>query len=441
MSLSRRQFIKTAGIATIGATLPRTSVLGSKAMWSSNSNTLKVGLIGCGGRGTAAAGEALNADPNVIITAMADAFDDRLQESYNKLKEKYKDKVQVSKENQFVGLDAYQKLIDTDVDVVLLVAPTAFRPDHLEAAVKANKHIFAEKPFAVDAPGIRRVMKTVEEAKRKNLSLVSGFCWRYHYPKRQVFQKVLDGQIGNILTADAFNNTTELWYKERQKGWTDMEYQLRNWLYYNWLSGDHIVEQAIHSIDMLQWAMSDIAPISVVGSGGRQKRTDPKFGNIYDHFALTYTYPSGAKAYFSCRQQNNTSPSYGLDLVGSDGDLIVNNRTGVHEIKGRRPYKYEDATKFTDDKSYENKEVSRGMYQQEHDELFASIRSGKPINDGEWMTRSNLVAIAGRMAAYTGQTILIEDALASEEVLFPRNLSWNTKHDIPIAIPGITEFK
>ena len=441
MSLSRRQFIKTAGIATIGATLPRTSVLGSKAMWSSNSNTLKVGLIGCGGRGTAAAGEALNADPNVIITAMADAFDDRLQESYNKLKEKYKDKVQVSKENQFVGLDAYQKLIDTDVDVVLLVAPTAFRPDHLEAAVKANKHVFAEKPFAVDAPGIRRVIKTVEEAKKKNLSLVSGFCWRYHYPKRQVFQKVLDGQIGNILTADAFNNTTELWYKERQKGWTDMEYQLRNWLYYNWLSGDHIVEQAIHSIDMLQWAMSDIAPISVVGSGGRQKRTDPKFGNIYDHFALTYTYPSGAKAYFSCRQQNNTSPSYGLELVGSDGDLIVNNRTGVHEIKGRRPYKYEDATKFTDDKSYENKEVSRGMYQQEHDELFASIRSGKPINDGEWMTRSNLVAIAGRMAAYTGQTILIEDALASEEVLFPRNLSWNTKHDIPIAIPGITEFK
>ena len=441
MSLSRRQFIKTAGIATIGATLPRTSVLGSKAMWSSNSNTLKVGLIGCGGRGTAAAGEALNADPNVIITAMADAFDDRLQESYNKLKEKYKDKVQVSKENQFVGLDAYQKLIDTDVDVVLLVAPTAFRPDHLEAAVKANKHIFAEKPFAVDAPGIRRVMKTVEESKRKNLSLVSGFCWRYHYPKRQVFQKVLDGQIGNILTADAFNNTTELWYKERQKGWTDMEYQLRNWLYYNWLSGDHIVEQAIHSIDMLQWAMSDVAPISVVGSGGRQKRTDPKFGNIYDHFALTYTYPSGAKAYFSCRQQNNTSPSYGLDLVGSDGDLIVNNRTGVHEIKGRRPYKYEDATKFTDDKSYENKEVSRGMYQQEHDELFASIRSGKPINDGEWMTRSNLVALAGRMAAYTGQTILIEDALASEEVLFPSNLSWNTKHEIPIAIPGITEFK
>ena len=441
MSLSRRQFIKTAGIATIGATLPGTSMLGSKAMWSSNSNTLKVGLIGCGGRGTAAAGEALNADPNVIITAMADAFDDRLQESYNKLKEKYKDKVQVSKENQFVGLDAYQKLIDTDVDVVLLVAPTAFRPDHLEAAVKANKHVFAEKPFAVDAPGIRRVMKTVEEAKKKNLSLVSGFCWRYHYPKRQVFKKVLDGQIGNILTADAFNNTTELWYKERQKGWTDMEYQLRNWLYYNWLSGDHIVEQAIHSIDMLQWAMSDIAPISVVGSGGRQKRTDPKFGNIYDHFALTYTYPSGAKAYFSCRQQNNTSPSYGLELVGSDGDLIVNNRTGVHEIKGRRPYKYEDATKFTDDKSYENKEVSRGMYQQEHDELFASIRSGKPINDGEWMTRSNLVAIAGRMAAYTGQTILIEDALASEEVLFPRNLSWNTKHDIPIAIPGITEFK
>ena len=441
MNFSRRNFLKTAGIVTIGSTLPGTSIFGSNSVWTSNSNTLKVGLIGCGGRGTAAAGEAINADPNVIITAMADAFGDRLQESYNKLKEKYNDKVQVPKQNQFVGLDAYQKLIDSDVDVVLLVAPTAFRPDHIEAAVKANKHIFAEKPYAVDAPGLRRVMAAAEEAKRKNLSLVSGFCWRYHLPKREIYKKVLGGQIGNILSADAFNNTTELWYKERNKGETDMQHKMRNWLYYNWISGDHIVEQAIHSIDMLQWAMGDVAPISVVGSGGRQKRTDPKFGNIYDHFALRFTYPDGMTAHFSCRQQNNTSPTYGLNLVGSDGDCTIDNRTGVHEIKGRKPWKYEDSTKFTDDKSYESKEVSRGMYQQEHDELFASIRSGKPMNDGEWMTRTNLVALAGRAAGYTGQTILIKDVLASNEELFPRNLTEDTKYDVPIAIPGITEFK
>jgi len=439
MSFSRRQFIKTAGLVTIGSTLPEISVLGSNAVWASNSNTLKVGLIGCGDRGTAAAGEALNADPNVILTAMADAFDDRLQSSYNTLKEKYKDKVQVSKENQFVGLDAYQKLIDTDVDVVLLVAPTAFRPDHFEAAVKANKHIFAEKPYAVDAPGLRRVMAASEEAKSKNLSIVSGFCWRYHFPKRETYKRVLNGQIGNILTAETTYNTGELWYKERQKGWTDMQYKLRNWYYYNWLSGDHIVEQAIHSLDMLQWAMGDVAPVSVVGSGGRQKRTDPKFGNIYDHFALTYTYPSGAKAYFSCRQQANTIPSYALELVGSDGDCIIDNRTGLHEIVGRKPWKYEDDTKFTDENAYK-KTNERSMYQQEHDELFASIRANKPMNDGEWMTRSNLVALAGRMAGYTGQEVSIEAALASEEVLFPKNMSWNTKYDIPIAVPGITKL-
>ena len=441
MSLSRRQFIKTAGIVTIGSTLPGTSALSSNAIWTSNSDTLKVGLIGCGDRGTAAAGEAINADPNVILTAMADAFDDRLQTSYNTLKEKFKDKVQVPKENQFVGLDAYQKLIDSDVDVVLLVAPTAFRPDHIEAAVKANKHIFAEKPYAVDAPGLRRVMASAKEAERKNLSLVSGFCWRYHLPKREIYEKVLNGQIGNILSTRTTYDTEELWYKDRQKGWTDMQYKLRNWYYYNWLSGDHIIEQAIHSIDLMQWGMNDVAPISVVGSGGRQKRTDPKFGNIYDHFALTYTYPNGTKGYFSSRQQANTTPSYLTEFVGSDGDCIIDNRTGLHEIKGRRPWKYEDETKFTDDKSYESKEVSRGMYQQEHDELFASIRANKPINDGEWMTRSTLVALAGRMAGYTGKEVLIEDALASEEVFFPKNMTWDTKYDIPIAIPGITKFK
>lgn len=440
MSLSRRQFIKTAGIVTIGSTLSGTSALSSNAVWTSNSDTLKVGLIGCGDRGTAAAGEALNADPNVILTALGDAFDDRLQTSYNTLKEKFKDKIQVPKENQFVGLDAYQKVIDSDVDVVLLTAPTAFRPDHIEAAVKANKHIFAEKPYAVDAPGLRRVIAAAKEAERKKLSLVSGFCWRYHLPKRETYEKVLNGQIGNILTAETTYNTGELWYKERQKDWTDMEYQLRNWYYYNWLSGDHIIEQAIHSLDMLQWAMGDVAPLNVVGSGGRQKRTDPKFGNVYDHFALTYEYPNGAKAYFSCRQQADTSPAYGLELVGSDGNCVIDNRTGLHEIKGRRPWKYEDSTKFTDENAYK-KTDSRSMYQQEHDELFASIRANKPINDGEWMTRSNLVALAGRMAGYTGQKISIEDALASEETFFPKNLSWDTKYDIPIAIPGITEFK
>lgn len=443
MQFSRRNFIKAAGIATVGSIIPSENIFAntpSKPSWAGNSDTLKIGLIGCGGRGSGAAEEALNADPNVVLVAMADAFGDNLDTSYKKLKEKYPQKVQVTDKTKYVGLDAYQKLIDSDVDVVLLAAPPVFRPDHLEYAVNAGKHVFCEKPFAVDAPGLRKVIMVAQKAKEKNTSLVSGFCWRYHLPKRETFNRVLDGQIGEILTAEATYNTGELWYKERQPGWSDMEYQLRNWLYYNWLSGDHIVEQAIHSIDMLQWGMGDALPISVSGSGGRQKRTDKKFGNIYDHFAVTYEYPNGAKAYFCSRQQNGTSPSYGVEFVGKDGECIVDCRTGAHVIKGKNPWTYSDETKFTDENAYK-KSKSRGMYQQEHDELFASIRNNNPINDGEWMTRSNLVALAGRMAAYTGQTISCEQALCSMDDIGPEVIAWETKYDLPIAIPGITPFK
>lgn len=434
MDLSRRQFTKIAGLATVG------TVISSNAVWAANSDTLKVGLIGCGGRGTGAAEQALNADPNVVLYGMADAFSDHLEESYNSLKQKFGEKVQVADNKKFVGFDAFQKLIDSDVDVVLLATPPAFRPEHLEAAVNAGKHIFCEKPFAVDAPGLRRVMIAAKKAQDKQLSLVSGFCWRYHIPKRETFSRVLDGQIGEVLAAEATYNTGELWYKERQKGWSDMEYQLRNWLYYNWLSGDHIIEQAIHSIDMLSWAMGDEAPVKVSGTGGRQKRTDKKYGNVFDHFGITYEYANGTKAHVFCRQQTGTTPSYAVDLVGKDGRCLVDCRTGLHEITGKNPWKYDDDTKFTDANAYKKTKV-KNMYQQEHDELFASIRAGNPMNDGEWMTRTNLLAMAGRMAAYTGETISYEQALSSMDMLFPGKISWNTKYDIPVAVPGITKFK
>lgn len=440
MNYSRRQFIKTAGLATAGTVLATRSSFGSNSIWTANSNTLKVGLIGCGGRGTGAAGEALSADPNVIITAMADAFEDHLQISFNSLKEKYGNKVQVPDSNKFVGLDAYQKLIDSDVDVVLLAAPPCFRPRHLEAAVNANKHIFCEKPFAVDVPGLRSVMEATKKAKAKNLSLVSGFCWRYHQPKRDTFSRVLNGQIGEILGGEATYNTGELWFKERQRGWSDMEYKLRNWLYYSWLSGDHLVEQAIHSVDMFSWAMGDKAPLKISATGGRQKRTDPKFGNVYDHFGITYEYGNGVKIYLFCRQQNGTTPSYAVELTGKDGRCYVDCRTGEHRITGKNAWDLADATKFTDADAYKETEV-RGMYQVEHDELFASIRANKPMNDGEWMTRSNLLALAGRMAAYSGQAITFDQALNSKEILFPENISWDTRYDISIAVPGVTEFK
>lgn len=435
MNYSRRKFLKTAGLTTIAGVAATNYALGSNSIWTLNSQTLRVGLVGCGGRGTAAAIEALNADPNVVLYAMADAFEDQLEQSLATLQEQFSDKVKVNKRRQFVGLDAYKQLLEEDVDVVLLAAPPAFRPDHLEATVNAGKHVFCEKPFAVDGPGLRRVMESAKQAQAKNLSLVSGFCWRYHMPKRETFGRVQNGQIGNILSAESTYNTGELWYKERQPQWTDFEYQLRNWLYYNWLSGDHIIEQAIHSLDMMQWALGDKLPVSVVGSGGRQKRVDPKFGNVYDHFAVVYQYDDGTKAYFSCRQQNDTEPSYMVELVGDEGRCIVDCRTGGHDIIGKNPWKYDDTTKFTDENAYKESS-SRSMYQQEHDELFASIRAGKPMNDGDWMTKSNLVALAGRMAGYTGQAVSLQDALASDEVLFPGNVSWDTKYDVPVAIPG-----
>ncbi len=440
MKYSRRNFLKVAGAATISSMIPATPTISAESSRSTHSNTLKVGLIGCGGRGSGATEEALNADPNVVLTAMADVFDDQLETSYRRLKEKFPQKVQVSPDKKFIGLDAYQKLIDSDVDVVLLAAPPAFRPDHLEYAVNAGKHLFCEKPFAVDGPGLRRVIMATQKAREKHLSLVSGFCWRYHLPKRETFNRIINGQIGEILTVEATYNTGELWFKERRDGWSDMEYKLRNWLYYNWLSGDHIIEQAIHSLDMLQWGMGDTLPVRATGSGGRQKRVDKKFGNVYDHFAVTYEYPNGTKAYFSCRQQNGTSPSYGVEFVGTDGKCIVDCRTGVHEIKGSHPWIYQDETKFTDENAYQ-KAKSRGMYQLEHDELFASIRNNQPINDGDWMTRSNLIALTGRIAAYTGQTITCEQALCSTEALFPGPVSWETTYDLPIAIPGVSSFK
>lgn len=436
MNYSRRNFLKAAGITTIAGMAATHHLLGANPAWTGSTNTLKIGLVGCGGRGTAAAVEALNADPNVVLTAMADAFADQLDASYQSLVTQMSDKVKVAQEHRFVGLDAYQKLIDTDIDVVLLAAPPAFRPAHLEVAVNAGKHIFCEKPFAVDGPGMRRVIAASRAAKAKELALVSGFCWRYHHPKRETFNRVLAGQIGNVLTAESTYNTGELWYKERQPGWTDFEYQLRNWLYYNWLSGDHIIEQAIHSLDMMQWALGDKLPVRVTGSGGRQKRVDSRFGNVYDHFAVVYEYEDQTKGYFSCRQQENTAPSYAVELVGDKGRCIVDCRTGSHQIFGQDAWSYDDATRFTDENAYKNSE-SRSMYQQEHDELFASIRHNKPKYDGDWMVKSNLVALAGRIAGYTGQTVSIEGALASNVVLFPENVSWDTKHDVPIAVPGI----
>lgn len=425
ISINRRKFIKSTGAAVLGgATVLNMGF--SASTFAGKKSKINVGLIGCGGRGTGAASQALTADPDAVLTTMADVFQDHLDESYANLYSIHPEKVKVSKENKFVGFDAYKKVIESDVDVVILATPPGFRPDHLIAAVNAGKHVFCEKPMAVDAPGVRKVLEAAKKAREKNLSLVSGFCFRYDFPKRALMNNILSGAIGEIKAISSMRNGGELWYKPRQAGWSDMEYQLRNWYYYNWLSGDFIVEMIVHSLDLMSWALGDKLPIKATGTGGRQARVDEKWGNIYDHFAIEYEYENGVKGYNFCRQQNGCSNRNTVEVFGTEGNAFYGGEK--HEITGKTNWKYQG----------ENND----MYQTQHDELFTAIRENKPINDGEWMANSTMMAILGRMVAYSGKTITWEEAINSGQVLGPEadQYSWDLIIKDPgIAIPGITK--
>lgn len=393
---------------------------------NSPGETLRVGLIGCGGRGSGAAANALAADKNIELTALGDAFEDQVKRALPGLKKAHPEKVKVEPDHCFAGLDAYKKVIASGVDVVILATPPGFRPLHLKAAVDAGKHVFAEKPVAVDAPGIRMVLAAAEEAKKKNLSVASGFCWRSHLPKRQSFQKVLDGGVGEIQTIYSTYNTGPV--KDttiRKPDWGPVETQVRNWYQFTWLSGDHIVEQAVHSLDMMSWAMGDVPPVRITGHGGRQVRTS--LGNIYDHFAVVYEYENGAKGFHFCRQIAGCSSDYSVSIAGTKGRCLVDCSRNIHRITGEKSWTYEGA--------------KNDMYQTEHDELFAAIRTGKPINHGSWMAQSSMLAIAGRMAAYTGQTITWDEAMNSQENLVPADLRWDAPIEVPpVALPGKTKL-
>ena len=423
-STSRREFVKKSSAALLGSSFAYPVGIFTETKQA----LLKIGLIGCGGRGTSAASQALRADPNVVITAMGDIFEDRLEKSYGALLKMSPEKVKVDKVNKFIGFDAYIKVLESDVDVVLLTTPPGFRPDHFAAAVTAGKHIFCEKPVAVDAPGVRKVLAAAKKAKEKNLSVVSGFCFRYDFPKRAFFGRVLQGAVGDIRAITTFRNGGEAWYKDRKPDWTQMTCQMRNWYYYNWLSGDFIVEQAVHSLDMMSWAMGDIMPVTGTGSGGRQVRTDEKYGNIFDHFAIEFEYPNGAKGYHFTRQQSGTSTQNTVEIFGSQG-------TGIIKVGNKYEINAHDKWNYQGEKN--------NMYQTQHDELFASIRSGEPINNGERMANSTLLAIWARTIGYTGQKITFEEAFNSVESLGPKidDYNWDLVWEMPpVAIPGKTKL-
>lgn len=426
-STGRRDFVKKSSIALVGGSLVYPSGLFATP-GPSIDDAIKVGLVGCGGRGTGAASQALMADPNVVLTAMGDVFEDRLESSLIELNKIKPDQIKLEDSNKFIGFDAYKKVIESGVDVVLLTTPPAFRPDHLTAAIEAGKHAFCEKPVAVDAPGVRKVLEAAKLAKEKNLCIVSGFCFRYDNAKRTLFEKVHKGAIGDIKSISTFRYGWEAWYKERQLDWTDMTYNMRNWYYYNWLSGDFIVEQAVHSLDMMSWAMGDVMPIKAVGSGGRQVRTDEKYGNIYDHFSVEFEYADGAKGYHFTRQQSDTARKNSVDVFGSEGNAIINVGR-QYELKGKENWNYRDE--------------KNNMYQTQHDELMAAIRAGNSINDGEFMANSTLLAIWAREAGYTGQEISFDQMFNSTQTLGPEvdQYAWDFKWPSPpIAIPGKTTF-
>lgn len=426
---TRRQFLGTSS-ALVGAAIAAPAILTSRLQAGENSDTLRIGLIGCGGRGSGAANEALNADKNVVLAAMGDAFEYRLQTSWKNLQTAHPDKVNVPPEKRFVGLDAYLKVIDSGVDVVILATPPGFRPDHIKAAVAAGKHIFTEKPMATDAPGVRSVLASVEEARRKNLSIVAGFCYRYHKGVRALMQKIHAGGIGQVQALYNTYNTGGVWSPfPRQPDWTDLQYQVKNWYYHTWLAGDLIVEQAVHNVDKMAWAMQDVPPIKCTAHGGRQARTAPEYGNVYDHFSVVYEYANGVRGFHFSRQQNNCANDTSDHYWGTEGVAdIVQAFRGPFVIRGKTPWRFRE-------------EHPSNMYQTEHDELFAGIRAGKPINDGVWMAHSTLLAIMGRMAAYTGQEITWEQALNSEEKLAPEIRDWNSPVTFPpVAIPGQTKF-
>jgi predicted dehydrogenase len=393
---------------------------------AAGSGTIKVGLVGCGGRGSGAAEQALTADSGAKLVAMADAFQDRLDEHLSILKDSsVSSRVEVPKDRQYTGFDGYKHVID-QVDLVLLTTPPHFRPIHLAYAVEKGVHTFVEKPMAVDGPGLRQYLQACKDAKARNLSLVNGFCWRYDGPRRETMKRVFDGQIGNIVAIETTYNSQGVWdpRKTRAECSSDMEYQMRNWYYYCWLSGDHIVEQAVHGIDTMGWVMNDKLPIRCWGVGGRQSRTDPKYGNIWDHFSVVYEYPNNIRGYHHCRHWVNTANQTKDYILGAKGmaDVFGN------AITGENKWRYRSSKKKAD------------MYQVEHDEMFAAIRAGKPIHNGEPAAWSTLLALMGRTAAYTGKVVTPDMILVSKEDLSPPQYEFGPLVAPAVPVPGFTKF-
>jgi predicted dehydrogenase len=435
---SRREFLKTSGVAVVGGTLASLA-MAQQAHAAMKDETIKIALIGCGGRGTGAANQALSTDGNVKLVAMADAFDDRILSSLEQLKkeEKNKDRIDVPADRRFVGFDAYQKAIDSGVDLVILATPPGFRPIHFEAAVKAGKHIFTEKPLATDAPGVRKILEVNEDAKKKGLAIGVGLQRHHQAGYLESIKRLQDGAIGDILATRVYWNGDRPWKHRRtelEQKWdkklSEMEYQMRNWYYFVWLCGDHIVEQHIHNIDVSNW-LKGAHPIKAAGMGGSQRQREPDDGEIFDHHCVEFEYPDGSKMFSQCRHMPGCWASVSEHAIGSKGTASLNN----YDIRAAGGWNWKH-TKTGD----------KDPYQVEHDDLFAAIRNGTPYNEVQYGAESTMTAILGRLATYSGKEIAWDDAIKSDISVMPKEYAWDaTMPAVPgpdgmyrQAVPGLT---
>ncbi|MES2439395.1 MAG: Gfo/Idh/MocA family oxidoreductase [Verrucomicrobiota bacterium] len=401
---TRRRFLAAAAATTAIAGFP--NIL--RAQGASNA-VLKIGLIGAGGRGTGAASQALTADPNVKLWAVGDAFETQITSSLQNLSG-FGDRVDVPEERRFSGLDAYQQVIGSGVDVVLLTTPPGFRPQHLRAAVEAGKHVFAEKPMAVDVTGVKSVMESARIAKEKGLTLQHGFCWRFAPSTREGYAKVLSGELGRTVSVYGTymgavpKPSTSI--DQRKSEWADVEWQIRNWMAHEWLSGGPLLEQAIHTVDKIAWAMNDVAPIAARGGGGRAQRSDD--GNVWDHYNVTFEYPGGVFCHIGQRQFQNAFSEVMDRVFCEKGTLEAPARVMTKDIGGKTTWAYRGEA--TD------------MYQVCHNEWFAAIRKGEPLNTGNYMANSTMLGILAREAAHTGQRVTWDELWNSKQDLAPETL-------------------
>ncbi|MEZ6034714.1 MAG: Gfo/Idh/MocA family oxidoreductase [Planctomycetaceae bacterium] len=425
---SRRGFLKKSAVTAAGA-----SVLAGlnpvRAAYAAGSDTIRIGLVGCGGRGRGAAEQALNTDGPTKLVAMADAFDDNLQSALQTVARQHADKVDVPQERQFVGFDAYQKVLEQDIDLVILATPPGFRPLHFEAAVNAGKHVFMEKPVAVDSIGVQKVIDANEIAKSKNLAVAVGLQ-RHHEPIYiETIKRLQDGEIGRILATRAYWNGEGVWVRPRKDGQSEMEYQMRNWYYFNWLCGDHITEQHIHNLDVINWLMGGY-PVSAQGQGGRQVRTGKEYGEIYDHHFVEFTYENDgdrSPLLSQCRHIGNCWNSVAEFAHGSEGSCALADGR-IFDAKGNLKWEYPR-------KDGDKRRNLHDGHQQEHHDLFAALRRGDIPNEAEYGAYSSMTSILGRMATYSGQEIKWADALASQIRISPVE-TFHSFTDTPPVVPN-----